>query len=205
MTALFEEIVCIQAAGVDTLVVVGHSQGGAAVAQVCTERVCRTVPLRGLFMIGAESPLELDGQDWTPATPHTLLVHAEGDRVIHPSSAECMARTWNTQLVLVPSAVAAGAKDCWGDDINHDFLGVSSVCVVLCTAHAILKHTFAAHTPLQCTRHISPIILHQRSPDNPPYPFFLVASQCASVLFAHDCSTERPHGDSYRNPGAVPA
>eukprot|EP00457_Paulinella_chromatophora_P011139 gb/GEZN01011265.1/.p1 GENE.gb/GEZN01011265.1/~~gb/GEZN01011265.1/.p1 ORF type:complete len:358 (+),score=27.46 gb/GEZN01011265.1/:64-1137(+) len=120
---LTEELLCITARyRPKQVVLVGHSQGGAAVAQVCTQRTVAAAQVKGVLMLGAESPAAFDKQLWRPHASHVLLVHAAGDRVIHPCSSESLAKHWGVPFVCLENVVAAGTCDAYGDDICHDFL-----------------------------------------------------------------------------------
>lgn len=52
---LYEEIICLDPKP-ETLVLVGHSQGGAASANACVDRVVAASNIKGLLMMGSENP-----------------------------------------------------------------------------------------------------------------------------------------------------
>lgn len=120
---IYEELLCLTPKP-KTIVLIGHSQGGAASCLACTERVVNSYPLSGLLLFGTENPLSLDGMNWIPPLPKEkiLFVHSEGDYVISLGEIESVSRRWDCELVTVSSNVKHGERDCWGDDIHHDFI-----------------------------------------------------------------------------------
>lgn len=118
---LYEELLCMQPPP-PFVAFVGHSQGGAAAAYACTDRLCAAWDVRGLLMIGSENPLSLDNMDWRPKVPNLHILHATGDNVIPCESLRRCAEQWGCQFTELSSSIPEGAKDRWGDDINHDFL-----------------------------------------------------------------------------------
>lgn len=118
---IYEELLCLDPKP-DRVALVGHSQGGAASAHACKDRVVEAMNIKGLLMVGSENPMSMDGMEWTPAVPFKQLVHAVGDKVIHLSDIKRCATAWDAQLFELESNVEAGVVDCWGDDVNHDFL-----------------------------------------------------------------------------------
>eukprot|EP00658_Telonema_sp_P-2_P064676 TRINITY_DN5383_c0_g1_i1.p1 TRINITY_DN5383_c0_g1~~TRINITY_DN5383_c0_g1_i1.p1 ORF type:complete len:341 (+),score=59.47 TRINITY_DN5383_c0_g1_i1:198-1220(+) len=119
--AIYEELLCLEPPA-KRVVLVGHSQGGAAAAHACTDRVVSAQRVRGLMMLGSESPMSHDGMDWTPQCEQIHIVHALGDNVIGVDELRRCAAAWQAQMTELESTVPKGAADCWGDDINHDFL-----------------------------------------------------------------------------------
>lgn len=117
---IYEELLCLDPKP-SHLVLVGHSQGGAASSLACTDRVVQSCNVKGLLLFGSECPLSLDSMNWVPKPPKGLIVHAEGDRVISIGEMEETARRWDFEFKALKSTVASGQRDCWGDDINHDF------------------------------------------------------------------------------------
>eukprot|EP01094_Clydonella_sp_ATCC50884_P014814 TRINITY_DN25392_c0_g1_i1.p1 TRINITY_DN25392_c0_g1~~TRINITY_DN25392_c0_g1_i1.p1 ORF type:complete len:445 (-),score=107.56 TRINITY_DN25392_c0_g1_i1:76-1410(-) len=121
------------------VVLVGHSQGGAASALACTDRIVEACNIQGLMLLGSESPLSLDGMAWTPRVPHLRIVHARGDGVITLQEMSVVAQRWErAQLTVLESAVRPGSVDCYKDDIHHDFVSkdlmrgaVDNVCALL--------------------------------------------------------------------------
>merc|ERR1712137_1126942 len=87
-----------------------------------TARIVDAIPIRGLLMLGSENPLWLDGMDWRPPVPQLRLVHAIGDKVISINDIRSLAEHWNLQMDELTSTVAGGARDAFGDDINHEFI-----------------------------------------------------------------------------------
>jgi len=118
---IYEELLCLnpRPAGV---ALVGHSQGGAASSLAATPRVVDSIPVKGLLLLGSENPLSLDGMNWVPTPPVRGIVHAAGDHVISCSELRSVAQRWGFPFHQVESEVQGGKKDCWGDDIHHDFL-----------------------------------------------------------------------------------
>lgn len=118
---IYEELLCLEPRP-DRVALVGHSQGGAASAHACKDRVVEAMNIKGLLMVGSENPMSMDGMGWIPAVPLKQMVHAVGDKIISLSDIKRCAIAWDAQLYELESNVEAGAMDCWGDDVNHDFL-----------------------------------------------------------------------------------
>merc|ERR1712137_1068372 len=107
----------------ESVVLVGHSQGGAASSLAATERVIKSCNIKGLLLYGSENPRDLDGMNWIPPLPkgNGVIVHAEGDFVVSSAELESTAGAWGFDFISLQSAVPRAKRDCWGDDINHDF------------------------------------------------------------------------------------
>ena len=120
---IYEELLCLNPKP-EIIVLIGHSQGGAASCLACTERVVNNYPISGLLLFGSENPLSLDAMDWIPPFPKEkmLFVHSEGDYVISIGEIENVTKRWNCDLIQLNSTVKHGERDCWGDDIHHDFI-----------------------------------------------------------------------------------
>ena len=119
--AIYEELLC-SARTAERVALVGHSQGGAASAHACVDRVVAAANVKGLLMLGSENPCTMDGMDWRPCVRHLQLVHAVGDAVIGLGDIRRVAARWDAPLVELTSNVKHGSVDCWGDDVHHDFL-----------------------------------------------------------------------------------
>ena len=109
------------------LILVGHSQGGAAVACACTPKVCAgessKINIRGLLMLGTEDPTAHDAMNWRPPVPHIEMVHAVHDMTIGIGPIRNLSRKWGCQLTELSSQLAhKGAVGIHGEDIHHDFL-----------------------------------------------------------------------------------
>src|SRR3990167_1094363 len=124
---LFEEILSL-AVKPDVIVLVGHSQGGAASSLACVPRVVENWNIKGLLLYGSECPLSFDAMNWIPPVPLGLIVHTKGDKVISIGEMEETAKRWNFKFLALESTVGAGERDCWGDDINHDFTAKDLMC-----------------------------------------------------------------------------
>lgn len=118
---IYEELLCLEPKP-ETVVLVGHSQGGACSSLACTNRVVQSANIKGLMLLGSESPLTLDAMNWVPMVEHCGIVHATKDNVIDISEMRRVAKKWGLMLMELDSNVEKGAQDCWGDDIHHDFL-----------------------------------------------------------------------------------
>jgi hypothetical protein len=154
VSVLLTELLCLRPRA-RTVVLAGHSQGGAASSLVCSPRVVEAAHIRGLFVAGAESARHLDGMTWVPPVPHVQLVHAERDGVIGASHLQAQAKAWDVPLTLLHSAVEYGSRDCWGDDIHHDFLSKELMEGVVHHFGAFLDrvsvdHAASAAPPGQC-------------------------------------------------------
>jgi predicted alpha/beta hydrolase family esterase len=64
-----------------TLVLVGHSQGGAASAYACEERIVNSQNIKGLLLIASENPKSFDAMNWVPVVKNIQFIHAHGDQV----------------------------------------------------------------------------------------------------------------------------
>ena len=106
---------------------VGHSQGGAAAALACDERVVAACSIKGLLMVGSESPLEMDGMRWVPPVPLVRLVHADKDAVVSPNMIRQVAQRWNAPLDVLASELQAPSAHYNEDDIAHDFMTKSLI------------------------------------------------------------------------------
>lgn len=119
---IYEEMLCLDSS-IDyqvPIILVGHSQGGAASATACTDKLCKTRNICGLLMLGSENPISLDKMNWIPQVENVKIIHATGDNVIGIESLRKCAQKWNCDFKELTST--AVGKDKWGDDINHDFL-----------------------------------------------------------------------------------
>lgn len=106
-----------------SLALVGHSQGGAAVASCCTDKVCRALDIRGVLMLGPEDPTFHDRMNWKPPVRHVEIVHAVDDDTISIQSIRRLAKHWHCPMVeLFSPATPKGAVTASGDDVHHDFL-----------------------------------------------------------------------------------
>ena len=155
-----------------TVVMAGHSQGGAAAALACTPRMVTAMDIKGLFMLSSESPVVRDGMAWTPTVPHIRLVHSVGDALIKIQEMEPTAAAWGVPLVRLESACSAGAHDCEGDDINHDCLAkdlIHAACDEFQTLlSAVLQEDGAAAPAVGPADEIAhSLLLPTAEPDNP--------------------------------------
>lgn len=105
------------------VVLVGHSQGGAACARACSADLANEVDIRGLMMIGSEYPHKAPHcMSSRPVVNNIEIVHAEGDAMIPIEPMYECARLWKCHLIPLKSQVPKGAHMADGDDINHEFL-----------------------------------------------------------------------------------
>ena len=131
------------------VVLVGHSQGGAACAQFCASaRLVKALPVRGLVMLGSESPIErlqpayamAEPGEEPVATPGPIIhatrpqlavdairiVHASSDSVISRLQLQSLAESWGVSsscCVILDSPVTADIPESdWAADVQHDFL-----------------------------------------------------------------------------------
>jgi len=118
---IYEEIICLDPKP-STLVLVGHSQGGAASSHSCTPRVVQSSNIKGLLLLGSENPRALDGMNWKPPVENLQIIHAEGDSIITVGENEELARVWDVPFHCLTSIVGSGKRDSTGDDIHHDFM-----------------------------------------------------------------------------------
>ena len=146
------------------VVLVGHSQGGAASAQLCaSDRLVRVANIVGLVMLGSESPMEVlprppfddgDGDDSErvihvarpTALPSTniLLLHASNDPVISSGSMQHVAERWQVPCrVLVSPARADDPTSAWSADVQHDFIALDLLHGVIQELAAFLERVVA--------------------------------------------------------------
>jgi hypothetical protein len=118
---LLEEILCMDPRP-KKIVVVGHSQGGAAASLLCTDRVVRSARIVGLLLIGSESPLEMDGMDFVPPVKNIEIIHAKHDVVVSCNYVHQIAQRWGVPLTILPSRSEEYFPLPNEDDIHHDFL-----------------------------------------------------------------------------------
>jgi len=118
---IYEEIICLDPKP-DTLVLVGHSQGGAASCHACKERVVLSSNIKGLLLLGSENPRIHDQMNWKPPIENIQFVHAEGDSVIGLFENELLASFWDVPFHKLTSICKNGRTDFSGDDIHHDFM-----------------------------------------------------------------------------------
>ena len=120
---IYEELLCMRLTDKTPIILVGHSQGGAASATACTEKLCACLNICGLLMLGSEDPTYLDNMNWVPkCVKNVKIVHATGDGVIGIEPLRNCARRWSCMFVELTSDDKYGSKDKWNDDVNHDFL-----------------------------------------------------------------------------------
>ncbi|CAB9503250.1 expressed unknown protein [Seminavis robusta] len=128
----------------ESVVLVGHSQGGACSAVVAAGKPTAS-DIRGLIMFGSENAAKLDGLRQCPPLPprDICVVHALQDGVIPHSEAVSMVQSWRLPascFISLQSHTPVGSKDCWGDDIAHDFLSKSLVKGAVGALEAFLLH-----------------------------------------------------------------
>jgi hypothetical protein len=126
VVTIYQQLLCLNERPTRT-VLAGHSQGGAAVALACKPDVVQACHIVGLLLIGAESPLEMDGMAWTPRVPLTEIIHAADDGVISLNMIRQVAQRWQVPLTVLDSKVPKFAEHYNQDDIAHDFL---SKCLI---------------------------------------------------------------------------
>jgi len=114
--------------GASFIALVGHSQGGRASANVCTDAEVLALPLRGCMMLGAEDPMELG--ELRPMVPDLSIVHAAGDGIISSKYLLKRAEAWHVPFIELKSEAPESTKDPDGDDINHGFLAADLMPVV---------------------------------------------------------------------------
>lgn len=147
------------------VVLVGHSQGGAACARACLAFDANEVDIRGLLMIGSEYPHKAPhNMSSRPAVSRIEIIHAEGDGMIPltPDDGNGMhelATLWNCPLHVLRSEFAYGARDQHNDDINHEFLPRS--LMLPATRH------FASFLEASKSRHVQPCRHGPRTPCSP--------------------------------------
>jgi pimeloyl-ACP methyl ester carboxylesterase len=117
---LFEELLTLDPTP-ERIVLVGHSQGGATSSLACTDRVVAKCNIKGLLLFGSECPLSLDAMNWIPKPEHVTIVHSEGDYTISIGEMEHTANVWKCEFISLKSTVPDGKRDCYNEDINHDF------------------------------------------------------------------------------------
>jgi len=138
---IYEEVICLSNRPVN-LVLIGHSQGGAASAHACTDRFVSAANVNGLLMLGSENPCSQDGMDWVPKVKRMEIVHALGDKVIYASDIRRVSAAWGECVTYkeLTSAVEPGGVDAWGDEISHDFLAKDLMEeAVSCTKEMLFK------------------------------------------------------------------
>lgn len=116
---LVEEMLCLNPRP-SKLVLIGHSQGGAVSACVCSPRIVQAANIRGLICLCSENPLSYDRQFPRPNIEHISFIHASGDRVVHPETMVQLGEAWGVaKCEVLQSKVTAAVQDCMGDDIAH--------------------------------------------------------------------------------------
>ncbi len=133
------------------LFLIGHSQGGAAAAQLCcSDKVVSGANIVGLLMLGSESPIEVlpsraqqymamtgEAVEYDPEPPHIVhlekpraiptefisIIHSENDKVISSLLMKQLAETWGCRYVGLqyPDKSDSIHVD-WAADVQHDFL-----------------------------------------------------------------------------------
>ncbi|MDP2438773.1 MAG: alpha/beta hydrolase [archaeon] len=121
VATVFEELLCLEPRP-SIVALVGHSQGGAAVALACVPRVVEACRVRGLLLVGSESPLEMDGMQWAPRVPVSRIVHADKDAVVSSNMMRQVSQRWGVPLLLLDSGLSSYAAHYNDDDIAHDFM-----------------------------------------------------------------------------------
>ena len=122
MKLLIEELLCLEGKQ-SRVVLIGKSQGSAVSASVCSARVARASKIVGLILLGGENPLSYNRQLVRPDVPLISVIHASGDRVIHPETMIQLSGSWNMQSChILPSQQPQGSKDLCFNDIAHAFL-----------------------------------------------------------------------------------
>ena len=106
----------------ERVAMVGHSQGGCAAFLACRDRVVNAWGVKGLLLVGSESPLEMDGMDWIPRVPLVHIVHADKDAVISPNQMRQVAQRWQVPFTLLDSQLPIPSAHFNDDDIAHDFM-----------------------------------------------------------------------------------
>ncbi len=119
--AIYEELLCLEERP-EYVCLVGHSQGGACSALAATDRIVERLNVRGLMMIGSESPAVMDGATWAPTCRVLDVLHAEADSVVCFPDAEKTCLVFQTPVIKAVTHVRSGMTDAHGDDISHDFL-----------------------------------------------------------------------------------
>lgn len=128
VNVLYEELLVLlssfkQTVAPSRLVLVGHSQGGAAVAKACTRKVCSSLEIRGVLMLAPEDPTCHDRMDWRPEVSNLEIVHSVGDATIDIDPIRRLAKKWQCDFTELSSHnIPKGKQTSYGDDIHHDFL-----------------------------------------------------------------------------------
>lgn len=106
------------------IILVGHSQGGAAIARACTSKITSALNIRGILMVAPEDPMVHDGMDWTPSVPHLNIIHPRDDKTIGLQYITRLSREWQCDLQLLSSCLIPVGMEFNddGDDLHHDFL-----------------------------------------------------------------------------------
>jgi pimeloyl-ACP methyl ester carboxylesterase len=130
------------------VVLVGHSQGGAACAQLCASaRLVTALPVRGLVLLGSESPVErlqptyamVEPGEEPLATPGPIIhatrpqlpaeairiLHARSDSVVSRLQLQSLAESWgvSSRCVILDSGVTPDDPEShWAADVQHDFI-----------------------------------------------------------------------------------
>ena len=141
---------------------VGHSQGGAASAQVCSSsKIVAGSNIVGLLLLGSESPIEalpsraqqymaLTGEEIADNEPPNIIhlerptsiplqniavIHSENDRVISSVQMEQLSRAWGCRYVSMRYPDRADNIHApWAADVQHDFLSRDML-------KSVLEHT----------------------------------------------------------------
>lgn len=117
---IYEELLCLPHKP-RLCVLVGHSQGGAASAVACTDRVVQAMNIQGLLLVGSEGAGR-DGVLKRPIPSIVRILHSVNDGVVAFEELQRLGSHWGVPLLAAESAVARNSKDAWGDDVHHDFL-----------------------------------------------------------------------------------
>eukprot|EP01038_Epipyxis_sp_PR26KG_P007674 gene7674-10443_t len=149
---ILEEIIALRPQN-SNIVLIGHSQGGAAAAQCCSEKVVKGGNIKGLIMIGSESPIEklpnqFDYEDNDNNNRNNnnnnndlihldrpraldpnqiMLIHSDKDRVISHLQIQQLSEFWGgvPYFNLVTNSKAENELYCdWADDVQHDFMAL---------------------------------------------------------------------------------
>jgi predicted alpha/beta hydrolase family esterase len=162
---LIQEEILVQVAAMGSLpssvVLVGHSQGGAACAQLCcSDRLVEALKIGGLVMLGSESPMErlpppeglseLDDGDiiihatrpsrLTPDNIH--IIHSRRDQVVGEHVVQSLAAAWGVRCRVLKSDVLPDNTGCeWAADVQHDFIALDLLFDVFLEIKRILEGT----------------------------------------------------------------
>eukprot|EP00009_Paramoeba_aestuarina_P015538 CAMPEP_0201532824 /NCGR_PEP_ID=MMETSP0161_2-20130828/51416_1 /ASSEMBLY_ACC=CAM_ASM_000251 /TAXON_ID=180227 /ORGANISM="Neoparamoeba aestuarina, Strain SoJaBio B1-5/56/2" /LENGTH=202 /DNA_ID=CAMNT_0047936455 /DNA_START=84 /DNA_END=692 /DNA_ORIENTATION=+ len=127
---IYQHLLCLETKP-DVVVFAGHSQGGAASSLASESNVVQSCNITGLFLMGSESPLSLDGMGWVPVVPHIQILHAKNDKVIPVHDMQRVAERWECEFIEMNSVTQSFAQSWEGDDICHDFLAKDLVLPLL--------------------------------------------------------------------------